>query len=69
MDTPLECAIKNRDEYLDSNPRLKKYQNEIDEILDKTPENERVHVLSIMMSTKLFELQNELMKLVNEVNK
>jgi len=65
----LQKAIAKRDEFLAEHPHLKEYQREIDEVLDKTPEHERAHVLGILMSSKLFELQNALLNLTEAVGK
>jgi len=58
--TNLEKAIAERDEFLKVNPDLQEYQNTIDTILDKTPECQRIEVLSIMITGKLIELHDKL---------
>ena len=68
MSTPLEAAIAARDEFLEKNPQLRAQQEEIDRILDSTPDDQRMDVLSIMMSTELLKLQKALLDLVSTVN-
>lgn len=68
MSTPLEDAIKARDDFLEQNPQLREKQNEITRILESTPESQRMDVISIMMSTELLKLQQALLDLVKVVN-
>jgi len=65
----LQKAIAKRDEFLATHPNLVKYQQEIDRILDKTPVEDRGHVLGILMSLKLVELQTECLKLTKAVTR
>lgn len=61
----LQKAIDTRDKYLEANPHLQSYQDEIDRVLDATDPKQRMDVLSIMMSSKLMEQHAEFMKLKN----
>jgi len=63
MNFNLSKSIAERDEMLRKYPHLRKKQAEIDEIMAKTPEKDRVEVLFIMLGTKLTELNKELAKL------
>jgi len=51
-------AILARDKYLEDNPRLKAYQEEIDSILSKVPEEQRLEVLHMLALGKMMDLQN-----------
>ena len=57
-------ALAEKAEFLSKHPRHRKFQNEIDRILEKagSPEN-RMTVLAILMEGKLIELHQELKKL------
>jgi len=59
----LQEAIDARDKYLEANPNLQSYQDEIDRILDATDPKQRMDVLAIMMSGKLMEQKFEFEKL------
>jgi hypothetical protein len=64
MNQELEAAIAERDELLKNNPKLQKYQAEIDNILSKcTGQEERINALSILITCKTVELQTELQRL------
>lgn len=57
----LQRAIDQRDRYLENNPRLKPYQEEIDRLLDNSgSQQSRMAVLGMLMQGKLMELQKEL---------
>ena len=57
-------ALAEKAEFLLKHPRHRKFQNEIDRILEKagSPEN-RMSVLAMLMEGKLIELHQELKKL------
>ncbi len=57
-------ALAEKAEFLLKHPRHRKFQNEIDRILEKagSPEN-RMTVLAMLMEGKLIELHQELKKL------
>ena len=59
----LQKAIAKRDQFLEDNPRLQAQQDQINDVLDRTPEKDRLNVLGILMSTKLLDLQEQLLKL------
>ena len=64
----LDELIKERDEYLKRNPKMQEFQNQIDELLEKTPSEKRLEVIILMMSGKLIELQCALMELSRVIN-
>lgn len=59
----IDRLIKQRDDFLKENPHLQKYQDEINRILSKTPQDNKLEVLSIILSNKLLELQSGLIDL------
>jgi len=59
----LEDAIKERDEFLKEHPELQGLQDEIDEVLSKTPEKMRLDTIGMMMTGKASKLGKELFKL------
>jgi hypothetical protein len=63
-DVKLEKAKKNLRDFLNKNPELKEYQEEMDRLLALaiTPEN-RLSVLQFMMADNLNKLAGELTKL------
>ena len=63
-DAALAAALAEKTDFLLKHPGHRKYQAEIDAILDKagSPEN-RMTVLAMLMEGKLIELQQELKKL------
>lgn len=57
----LQKAIDERDRFLENNPKLKSYQEEIDQLLDNSGNQRgRMAVLGMLMQGKLMELQKEL---------
>lgn len=64
----LEDAIRKRSEFLEKNPYMKKYQEEIDTILDRavTPQN-RLAILSFMMAERAAAAFSAAHKLVKEL--
>lgn len=60
--------IKERDEFLKQHPNLQEFQDGLDELLNKTPPENRLESLSLMMTWKLTELQSLLIKLVRVLN-
>lgn len=63
--TTLAEAIEARDLYLKKHPHLQAYQDEIDDILDRTPGDKRQEVLGIMMCGKLGQLHGKLQALAD----
>jgi len=63
MDQALEKAIKERDDYLKEHPEHQWFQDEIDQILSKTPNHMRLEVLKIMLMSSAFKLKDEITKL------
>lgn len=60
----LQKALKDREQFLEQNPRLRSYQAEIDRLLDNSGNNQgRMAVLGMLMQGKLLELQKELCSL------
>ena len=60
MNLILEQAIQERDDYIKKHPHLKNYQTQIDDVLDKTPEEYRFSVISVMLLNKLDELMRHI---------
>lgn len=57
----LEEAIRARDRFLEEQPHLRPYQDEIDRILGKTAGFEnRMSVLALMIEAKLYELKDSI---------
>jgi hypothetical protein len=67
--TTLQEAIKVGDEYLSKHPNMVKFQQQIDETLDKCRDEDRFAVIALMLSGKMFELQNKLFELQTIVDK
>lgn len=66
----LDKLLKQRESFLKENPHLVEYQNEIDRLLDGAGSTEnRLETISIMLQTKLVELQNNLKELGNMLDK
>ncbi len=63
----LTDALEQREQFLEQYPQYRKFQREIDRLLDKagTSEN-RMGVLALLMETKLIELQGQL-KQINTI--
>ncbi len=59
MDT-LQIAIKKRDKFLKDHPHMQEFQNEIDDILEKTPTHMKKDVVITLLISKLQELQQNL---------
>ncbi len=60
----LQEALAERDRYLERHQHLRPYQVEIDRILDKSGDcNGRLNVLGTLIQGKLLEMQKELYKL------
>lgn len=64
----LQKAIKARDDFLKEHPHLIPVQQEIDEILDKCREEDRLSVVMMLMMKNAMELQKETIRLQNEYN-
>lgn len=60
MDEELKKAIEERNKYLEQHPEMKDYQKEIDDILNKTNDDQRMMAIGIMIATKTLELSKEL---------
>lgn len=56
----LNKAIEKRDKFLKDYSHMQKFQNEIDDILDKTPTHMRKDVAITLLISKLQELQQNL---------
>ena len=63
MDQTLKKAIKERDDYLKEHPEHQWFQDEIDQILSKTPDHMRLEVLKIMLMSSASKLKDEMIKL------
>ena len=63
MNEQLEKAIKARDEFLKEHPHLIPAQQEIDELLDKCRDEDRLSVITMLMMKNMLELQKETNKL------
>ena len=56
----LETLLKERDALLEKHPKLKEFQKSIDDILDKTPEQYRFSVVSLLLCQKFNQLNSVL---------
>jgi hypothetical protein len=59
----LKEAIKRRDEFLKEHPHLKQQQVELDELLDKCRDEDRLSVITMLMMKNMMELQKKTMEL------
>lgn len=59
----LQDAIKARDNYLKEHPNMIKFQEELDELLDKCIPNDRLAVITMKMMQNMLDLQKECLKL------
>jgi len=59
----LERAINERDKFLKIHPHLIEKQKEIDEILDKCNQKDRLEVIRMLMIDNMMNLQKELLSL------
>lgn len=60
----LADALEQRERFLEQYPKYRKFQHEIDRLLDKAGSSEnRMRVLALLMETKLIEMQAQLKKL------
>ena len=60
----LETALAERERFLNENPHMRAFQDEIDTMLDKSgASHNRIAVLGTLMQGKLLEMQRELYKL------
>ena len=59
----LEKATKARDDFLEANPHLKERQDELDKILDKCRDEDRLAVVNMFMMQSMLELQKNLIQL------
>lgn len=63
----LHNALGAREQFLKRHPHLRTYQTEIDRVLDKSGGHQgRLAVLGMLIQSKLFQMQQELYKL-NEI--
>lgn len=60
----LDEAIKARNKFLKDHPELEHYQKEIDELLEKTPNKYKIQVLAMLITSKINELSDNLIKLM-----
>jgi hypothetical protein len=65
----LEKAVAARDEFLEANPHLQNYQDEIDSILDRTPWGQRSEVMAMLICEKMESLVRNLKMLGYELRK
>jgi len=63
MDYSLQQAIKQRNDFLEQHPHLKEKQEEIDSVLDKCRECDRLAVVNMLMMKSMIELQKYTIKL------
>jgi hypothetical protein len=56
----LQIAIEKRDKFLKDHPYIQEFQNEIDDIINKTPIHMRKDVIINLLISKLQELQQNL---------
>jgi hypothetical protein len=59
----LQEAINKRDEFLKERPHLKQKQVELDELLDKCRDEDRLAVVNMLMMKSMIELQKHTIKL------
>jgi hypothetical protein len=60
----LEAALAERARFLETRPHMKEYQEEIDNLLDKSGDHQgRLAVLGALMQGKLLDIQKELFTL------
>ena len=65
----LTNAWDSLDKFLKENPHMKEYQKEIDEVLARTPEENRTEAVFLLLGGKLNELNatyNKLSRLLKE---
>ena len=61
VNTRLQEALAEREQFLKARPHMRSYQREIDNLLDKSGNHQgRMAVLSTLMQGKLLEIQREL---------
>lgn len=60
----LDSLLAKRDEFLKEKPNMKWLQDEIDEILDKTPQENRAEVAALLLAEKYAELNKQQNKLL-----
>jgi len=59
----LQDAIKARDNYLKEHPNMVKFQEELDELLDKCIPEDRLSVITMKMMQNMLDLQREFFNL------
>ncbi len=65
-ESALDRALKEREAFLEAHPRMRRYQREIDRVLDNSgPAENRLSVLCLMIEGKLQELREQLQNLYN----
>lgn len=57
-----------RDKLLEEKPHLKKYQAEVDRILDGSPENMRQETLAMLLAGQVIQLNQQLAVLKGALN-
>lgn len=60
-------AIEKRDKFLEEHPYMKKYQQEIENMLNKCNSKDRIEILSIMLGCKINEFAEQLYK-IKDIN-
>jgi len=61
-------AKEKRDKFLEEHPHMKKYQQEVENILNRCNKKDRIEVLGIMLGCKLNEFADQLYEL-KDINK
>ena len=61
-------ALKKRDEFLKTHPHMKKYKQEIENMLNRCNPQDRMDVLLIMLGCQMNEFAEQILKLkdINE---
>jgi len=63
MNEALELAKQNLEQFLNDHPHMRKNQEEIDAVLNKVPEEQRIAAIGIMTATSLLTLSKKLAEL------
>lgn len=63
--TDLEKALKKREEFLRDNPKAQEYQKEIDNMLSRTRQQDRLQVLFMLMHEKQERLMESMSMLTS----
>ena len=63
MNEQVTKAENELQEFLEKNPKMQKDQEKLRDLLDKTPHEKRIEVLSMLLSAKLLEMKKQLLNL------